>query len=519
MTPFSFLFWTQPIDVILYQLLLWFGWVPIAATLVHGFIILFQDTRRGKYKSNLRFVLLAIDAPLMTEQSPKAMENFFSNLAGAYTNFTWKEQWIIGKVQGEFAFELVSAEGRIQYYVRTQTRWRDTIEAGIYAHYPDAEITEVEDYTVAFPSKFPDPTYQAWGAELRLKEPDYYPIRTYVDFEDRMTQEIKDPLGHILEQLSRIRPGEHFWIQIVLQVTNNDWKKPGISYLKELYGNVEEHAEGIVTKALKGVLTLPGLVTEELTGVNISHTLLGGGHAEGEEEDPWKFFRVDPTMKEKGEGVLKKISKVGHNVKIRMVYIARKEVYNKLARTAYVKGMYNQFAHLSMNGFGLSADTIPKDDYFWQRWVYTKKQTKLITAYKKRDWGMGANPFVLNAEELATIWHFPAVGVKTPFIHRTESRRAEPPITLPVGGDDEPLELKEKFQGAIPPSPFDHLHGEEIVHVEPTKPVEDIHELSTPDVHLSQGRPSQPSAKKSDSARPPHKKQDEPWSPPPNLPV
>ncbi len=516
MTPFGAEFWGQPIDIVLYLLLLWFGWVPIFATMIWGFIIVFQHYQQDKYDARLRFVLLSINVPLMTEQTPKAMENFFSNLAGAYSNLTWKETWVIGKFQGTFSFEIVSTDGRIQFYIRTETRYRDTIEAGVYSHYPDAEITEVDDYTAKFPRHFPNPEYELWGAELRLREDDHFPIRTYKDFEDIMTGEIKDPLGQTLELLSRMRPGEHFWIQILVHVTNNKWKEKGAEYIADLFGSKAEHKEGMFEKGLKGVLTLPGLVTEELAGVNISQALLGT-KGEEEEEDPWKFFRIDPSKKDKGEGVLRKISKVGHQVKIRQVYIAKKEVYNKLARTALVKGIFNQFAHLNLNSFGLVADSVPKDDYFWQRMVFTKKQMRLMKGYCNRGWGLGASPFILNAEELATIWHFPAVGVKTPFIHKTESRRGEPPITLPVGMEDEQLPGPPSGQATAPitsvPAMAPHGHGvheEGLVHVEPP------HEegLPTPDVHLPRKAAPPPPprfAKKS----PPARRGD----PPLNLPV
>ena len=40
--------------------------------------------------------------------------------------------------------------------------------------------------------------------------------------------------------------------------------------------------------------------------------------------------------------------------------------------------------------------------------------------------------FVLNAEELATIYHFPGGVAQTPTFGRIESRKAEPPMNLPV---------------------------------------------------------------------------------------
>lgn len=45
---------------------------------------------------------------------------------------------------------------------------------------------------------------------------------------------------------------------------------------------------------------------------------------------------------------------------------------------------------------------------------------------------MGASPFVLNLEELATLWHFPLADVRTPLLQKTQIKQTEPPAGLPV---------------------------------------------------------------------------------------
>ena len=39
---------------------------------------------------------------------------------------------------------------------------------------------------------------------------------------------------------------------------------------------------------------------------------------------------------------------------------------------------------------------------------------------------------MLNIEELASIYHFPAITVKSPLTPKVESRKGEPPIGLPI---------------------------------------------------------------------------------------
>lgn len=459
----SFLNW--PLDVMIFELLIWFGWIPIVSTLAWGFTQLWQYHRQFIYDSKLKYVLLAIDVPSMTEQSPKAFENFFSNLYGAKSTLTWKELWIIGKLHPVFSFEIISTEGYIQFLVRCQTRFRDLIEAGIYAHYPDAQISEVEDYAKYFPLEYPDAEYEMWGSEFTLDKPTYYPIRTYVDFEDKMTQEIKDPLAYTLEQLAKMKPGEHFWIQILVQPSTNDWVKPGMQYVKKIYGDVEKPKKSFITSAFEGIVSIPNEILKQAVDVDLGGLLLP---QEGEvEEDQWRVFKITLPQKEEAEAILRKIGKVGHGVKIRSIYVAKKNVFVKIDRTGILKGIWNQYSHLSLNKFALYIPQIPKDDYFWMRWEYTKKQRILMKAYQNRSWGIGATPMFLNVEELATIWHFPTITMKAPLVKKSESKQGEPPVGLPItymeqtlpgfGSDESEVEI-----GNLPRYVFSDVSDESI---------------------------------------------------------
>ena len=434
--PFEPSFWMQPIDRILFTVLVWFGWIPIALTVIWGLLQVWKNHRQGLFAAKQKYVLIAIDVPSATEQTPKAIENLFTLLAAGYSGPTFKEEWLDGKLQPAFSFEIVSMEGYVQFFVHMQTKFRDAVEAGIYAHYPDAEITEVEDYTAAFPSTYPSDTHEMWGAEFTLKKDQIFPIRTYVDFEDSMSKDkFKDPLSQILEQLAKMRPGEQYWIQILCQVTNNDWQKAGAVHINKIYGIEKPVKEDAVTSGLRSVLSIPDMVLEKTIGLSLGGMLLGAPPG-AKDADQWKAFKLTPVEIDEAKAVMRKVSKPGFNTKIRIVYVARKEAFSKGTRVIFIKGMFNQYANLNLNGIGFFGPSVPKDDYFWQKWSYTEKQNRLMQAYKGRSMGAGADPKILNAEELATLWHFPSVGIKAPLLRKTESRRAEPPIGLPITFDD-----------------------------------------------------------------------------------
>jgi hypothetical protein len=418
--------WDQPIDRIVFQFFIWFGWIPIAAVLFWGFSQVWLAYRMGLYSQRQEHMLLAVDVPAETEQTPKALENFFASLYGAKSSPTWKEKWIDGKFNAVFSFEIVSNEGYIQFLIRARSKYRDVIEAGIYAHYPEAEITEVDDYASWAPEEWPDDEYETWGAELTLKNDWIFPIRTYEEFEDRMQKDYQDPVGQVLEQMAKMRPGEHFWFQILIQPVGNDWQQRCVDYIDEKYEKLEEASPGVLRESLGGLASLPNELLKEALGID-----LAGGGGEEARQDMFREFNLTPREKEELEKVLYKSRKVGYRSKMRMVYIAKQEVFNKGPRATMIKGLLNQYTNLNLNGFGLYGPTVPSDDYFWQEWSYSDRQQSLIKAYKNRSFSVGANPVFLNAEELATLWHFPSISVKTPLIRRAMAKRAEPPTGLP----------------------------------------------------------------------------------------
>lgn len=418
--------WDQPIDQIIFQFFIWFGWIPIAAVLFWGFSQVWLAYRMGLYAQRQEHMMLAVDVPAETEQTPKALENFFASLYGAKSSPTWKEKWIDGKFNAVFSFEIVSNEGYIQFLIRTRTKYRDVIEAGIYAHYPEAEIAEVDDYASWAPEEWPNDKYDVWGAELTLKNDWIFPIRTYEEFEDRMQKDYQDPVGQVLEQLAKMRPGEHFWFQTLIQPVGNDWQQRCVDYIDEKYEKIEEEKPGVLRQSIGGLASLPNELLKEALGID-----LAGGDGEETKQDMFREFNLTPREKEELEKVLYKSRKVGYRSKMRMVYIAEKEVFNKGPRATMIKGLLNQYTNLNLNGFGLYGPTVPSDDYFWQEWSYTDRQRNLVSAYKNRSFAVGANPVFLNTEELATLWHFPSISVKTPLIRRAMAKRAEPPTGLP----------------------------------------------------------------------------------------
>jgi hypothetical protein len=404
------------------------GWVPFTYLTLKLLKFGWLQSRQIKYKAKWTFVVLAIDIPKNNEQSTKAVESIFIALAGTLSSGDFIDRWWLGKIQESYSFELCSLEGYIQFYVRTPAHFRDVIEASIYAQYPDAIIREVPDYTESAPHIFPNEEYDMWGTDFILKKSIAYPIKTYKYFEDQMTQELKDPMAYMLEALSRLGTGENFWMQMILTPTDDSWKEECEKEVQKISGT---------KKALKKTKldVISDLPLKALSGVG-SIVFSGATTAPPKKpEGPATslMLLLTPGQRLTLEAIETKMSKIGFKTKMRIVYLAKKEVYNGPRGVAGFLGAIQQFTDQALNGIRPHKTFRTAKKRLFAKYRLHEKQTKVIRAYKSRNPKGGGEPYVLNTEELATIYHFPVMNVKAPLVKKSDAKRAEAPFSLPTG--------------------------------------------------------------------------------------
>ena len=391
----------------------------------------FLEYRQELYKHNWKWVLLAIDTPALNVQTPKAVEQFFFHLAGAFNDPGIGEKFWHGYKQKWFSFEIISIEGYIQFLIRTEEAHRDLVEAAIYAQYPDIEITEVEDYVNYAPDKFPNAEFDMWCADFSLANDDAYPIRTYREFEHSISKDtvLKDPMGAFLESFTRIGPGEQMWFQILIEPISNSWKEHAIAKINDIIG-AENHAHGHGGSKIVDALTTVPYKFLEHVGDQVFAREASSGHGEEHGGPANNINFLTPGQKTLVEAMEKKISMLGFKTKMRGMYLARKEVFRPNRGVSALIGALHQYNIPTANSI------VPKFSsgahYFFAKYRSNQRKMLLMKAYKKRKIGTGASPCVLNVEELATIWHFPMSHVKTPLLQKNKTKNAEPPMGLPV---------------------------------------------------------------------------------------
>jgi hypothetical protein len=438
-----------PFSLMLTRLFLDGGWIPVVFVAIQGFWALWVQSRMMKYAASIDYVLLAIDIPRGNEQTPKAVEQIFSQLAGSYSSYDKFETYWLGKFNPPFSLEIASVDGYVQFLIRTPMKFRDLVEAAFYSQYPDAEITEVSDYTVDVPRVFPHPEWDLFGTEFVLKAPHHLPIRTYLEFEHSAAEEFfKDPISGILESMSSLKRGEQMWLQILIVPTDDSWKKKADEAVNKMIGKKTAPKKGLLDHVADVPISLLKEVGSQVGG-------FGGGEEKPKKEtksdgDQFKMMNMTPGERSVLEAVQIKLSKTGFLAKMRLVYAARRDVFSK-GRVSAIRGALALFSSLNMNGLKNYGKVTPKTDYPWQRWEAPRKQTTIRRRFSDRS-NKGSPQYILNTEELATLYHFPYRTVKAPLVKKTEAKRAEPPSRLPtLEQPSNPFKAMPKRE-ALPPA-------------------------------------------------------------------
>ncbi|MDD4900586.1 MAG: hypothetical protein PHS62_00530 [Patescibacteria group bacterium] len=454
-------FLNLPPEQIFLTLFLYIGWIPIAITFLYGVIQVWLRYVRLAYGASEKVILLAIDIPRGNAQTPKAVENIFSYLAGAHSTKDLYEKWWLGEWQLYFSFEIVSIEGYVQFLIWTPEKYRHLVDAAIYSQYPDAEITEVNDYTEGIPTKYPDEQYDIFGGEFILVENSVYPIKTYEHFEHMMGEpetQYKDSMATLMDLMSSLKKGEQLWYQILVIPTSSSWNEEGEEEIKKIIGE-KSGDKNFVDNVLDFILKMLADFSEFVYS-------LWGDIEDNKKEDKdsqFKMMNLKPRQKKQVEEIQEKVGKLGFEVKIRYVYVARKEVMNKNKVTYGMTGYMKQFNFNDLNSYkpdvgdGGTVTKVRYDKIFGKSRVNWRK-TKIINAYKFRSDVRGRMTHILNTEELATLWHFPVeASVKAPLIQKAPGRKAEPPAELPVAKENAARELA--FGDGMKPADIFTLEG------------------------------------------------------------
>lgn len=389
-------------------------WVPVV--LVPVFWDFWLTYIRAKYINSQEHVLLEIRIPREISKSPLAMETLLTNLHTGMGEGTFINRYIEGKTRPWFSLEMVSAGGQVSFYIWTRKFFKDLIEAQLYGQYPTVEVHEASDYASTF--HFSNDTHGLWGCDFILSRPDPYPIKTYVDYglDKDPKEEFKiDPMGGFFEFLSKIGPGEQLWFQILIRVNKDSLREDRKRKKGFFFGTTTSWKE----EAKEEIEKIRKEATPERPG----------------SEFPG-FPNPTPGQTDQIKALWKSIGKPGFDAGIRGLYIAESDKFNP-ANIPALTMAFKQLGDNNLNGFKPSR-WFTLFNYPWQDYKDRKKKRmrlKMVDAYRRRSWFYAPYktvPFVLNTEELATIFHFPGSVVQAPSLSRIPSTKGSAPSNIPT---------------------------------------------------------------------------------------
>ncbi|KKQ23776.1 MAG: hypothetical protein US35_C0001G0020 [Parcubacteria group bacterium GW2011_GWA2_37_10] len=444
--------------VILFLIILWapflrvWWWVFLPLMLLRQLKTLYLWWMNWDYDyQKAKWVLLEITPPKEVLVPAKAMEDVFSAVWPLLDVGNFRERWCDGElINGPYwcSFELASVEGKVHFYARMRGEHRMLLETSLYAHYPEVEIREVSDYTKLVPPTVPNEEWNMYGEDFDFYngKPDAYPIKTYEKFfepqGERISAEEKriDPIISLLEALSRLGPGEHYWVQfITVPIPKHD--EP------EFWEEGQKIINTISKRPIKKETTL----FEDLWYV--AKQIILGPEKEGEGESTSYSWAQTEEDEETGEmrislttGEREVITEVENKLKkpcfrttIRGVYVAKRENWISPHKTI-MRGYAGHFSTDNLNTLGFKGETRPKVHYFWRRrreFLRARKMFRMAVLrfpplFPKR-MSSDLNP-ILSAEEMATLYHFPirVSGMLAPTMANVESKKAGPPPNLPI---------------------------------------------------------------------------------------
>lgn len=365
-------------------LLQWYVWLPIV--LILGYLTL-RNYRRIDAVKATESALLVLEIPKANDKSELAAEQLFASLHGILRDRN--ELKYTAGIQEHLSFEIASVNGQIRFYVWVPRALQSFVEGQIYSQYPTVQIHVADEDYVAHERRHS----VIYTSELTLTDSEFLPIKTFQSFE-------VDPLAGITGTLAKLETtGEELWVQVLVRPIHDEWHKASDRWIKSVKnGNPFAFltGEGLNFK-------LVGTLFEALWKPPEEGKVGGGGAKELSERDKTRVTEAE-----------KKATKLGYQVKIRMVYLGESTTNAKLRMQALV-GTFKQFNSTNLNGFRMTNGSFHKED---------------LAQYKARlfiDRG-----FVLNIEELASVFHLPHTNVETPNIVWASNKTAEPPAKLPI---------------------------------------------------------------------------------------
>jgi len=298
--------------------------------------------------------------------------------------------WLRGR-NDHLAFEIVTKDGKISFYVVTPDKLKTFVGQQIHAQYPHAEITEETDYNIF------QPECHIVGASLWFKYKSAFPFKTYKKLDS-------DPLAAILNPLSKIAQDQGALIQYIVRPASPRWRREGVRLIRDI-----KEGQKFEYVAQRGAL-MRSLVKWKKT--------FGSKQDAAKQNSQIERYQLTQMEEEMVKSMEEKLSHGGLEITIRIVSSAP----TKETAQMNLENILNAFSQYNIYRYGNSFGA-----------AVPKRPSALVqdSIYRSFD---NRRHFVASTEEMASFWHMPIPSTETPHINWLGARKAPPPLNMPTEG-------------------------------------------------------------------------------------
>ena len=293
--------------------------------------------------------------------------------------------------QRHLALELVASGGLVHFYVAVPVNLVSVIQQAILTAYPGAKLEEVEDHNIFSQQGRLSATV---GGELVLKNNSAYPIATYANLE-------RDPMEALLLTLSGLTATEGAAVQIMIRPASASWVKHATKMTTKLRRGRQQNLAFGVADLAKATVKTPSS--------GVPHDMAKGG------TNP-NLSQLELSVIEQTED---KVKHAGFEVLVRVLVSAdnggrSQQILQDMATS------FALFERPGLNGF---------------KFVPAVDVQGLVTAFIFRFFPPQMHASILNAVELATLYHLPdSQFTPTNNIKRQMSKEVDGPVTSSTSG-------------------------------------------------------------------------------------
>lgn len=325
----------------------------------------------------------------MREEIAKG-ETIFASIGGlkAQRGFT---AWLLGR-NDHFAFEIVASRNKIAFYAAAPRHLARYLEQQITAHYPEAVIEEIEDYNVFGMNG------QVAAAFLKTRKSFVLPLRTYQKME-------VDPLNSLINIMSKLEKEESVALQYVVRSAYGLWHRR----VRRIVRRIQEKnsvTEGIRRGSLSQAFTFFGDLFNSGTKKDQNNPVNSA---------PKRLSAVEEEML---KSIEEKNLRAGLDVNLRLIVSSA----TKERSAAYLENIASVFTEYNNYSYGNNFSRAIKTGQ--------ERQIKDFIYRRFRE----DNDFLLNTEELTSLFHLPLKHMETPNILWLTAKNAPAPADVPVDG-------------------------------------------------------------------------------------